>query len=48
MEITVAGRSWLACLSYLSGGGLLQTMNLISGRGKSKAWKTAFAALPAS
>lgn len=45
MEITVAGRSWLACLSYPSGSALWQTMNLITGRRQSKAWKAAFAEL---
>lgn len=45
MEITVAGRSWLACLSYPSGGALWQTMNLITGRKQSKAWKAALAEL---
>jgi hypothetical protein len=43
MEINVAGRSWLACLSYPSGSALWQTMNLITGRRQSRAWKAAFA-----
>ena len=47
MEISVDGRSWLACLEYPSGGALWQTMNLITGRKKSKAWKAALVA-PAS
>jgi hypothetical protein len=46
MELSIGDRTWLACLSYPTGGGLLQTINLISGRGRSKAWKAAFAALP--
>ena len=45
MEITVDGRSWLACLSYPSGSALWQTMNLITGRRQSKAWKAALAQL---
>ena len=45
MEITVGEHQWLACLAYLSGGGVLQTMNLFKGRGRAKAWKKAFAAL---
>ncbi|HNJ98020.1 MAG TPA: hypothetical protein PLV13_07845, partial [Ilumatobacteraceae bacterium] len=45
MEITVGEHQWLACLAYLSGGGLLQTMNLFTARGRAKAWKAAFAAL---
>ncbi len=48
MEIVADGRSWLACLSYPSGSALWQTMNLITGRGKSKAWKAALAELSAA
>jgi len=48
MEITVQGRSWLACLSYPSGGALWQTMNLITGRRQSTAWKAASSELAAA
>ncbi|MCY7298154.1 MAG: ATP-binding protein [Ilumatobacteraceae bacterium] len=48
MEITVQGRSWLACLSYPSGSALWQTMNLITGRRQSTAWKAAFSELAAA
>lgn len=45
MQIDAAGSEWLACLAYFSGGGLLQTMNLFTARGRAKTWKAALAEL---
>lgn len=45
MEIEAGGATWLACLAHLSGGGLLQTMNLFTARGAAKVWKQALSDL---
>jgi hypothetical protein len=45
MEATDAttGHRWLISMDYPSGGAVLQTIGLISGRKKAKAWRAAFA-----
>jgi hypothetical protein len=44
MEATdgVTGHTWLISMDYPSGGAIMQTFNLISGRKKAKAWRAAF------
>jgi len=44
MKIKAADRNWVVALDYPSGGALWQTLNLITGRKKSKAWRAALAA----
>lgn len=41
LEVETGGTQWLVCMEYPSGGAILQTMNLLSGRKKAKAWKAA-------
>ncbi|MFN8024210.1 MAG: hypothetical protein U0Q03_21955 [Acidimicrobiales bacterium] len=41
MEFELGGHEWIVCLAYPSGGALLQTMNLLTARGRAKAWKRA-------
>lgn len=39
-----ADRNWIVSLDYPSGGGLLQAMNMVTGRKKAKAWRAALEA----
>lgn len=48
MEIHVGRHDWLMCLSCPTGGAISQTVHLITGRSRSKAWKLAFAELTAA
>ncbi len=41
LEVETGGAEWLICMEYPSGGAILQTINLLSGRKKAKAWKAA-------
>lgn len=44
-EVTpTGGRTWLVSIDYPSGGSISQTMSLMSGRKKGKAWKAALEA----
>ena len=43
MEVDCSGSTWLISMDYPSGGAILQTLNLLSGRKKGKLWKAAFA-----
>ncbi len=44
MVIDGPGRKWVVSYDHPVGGAVLQTFNLMSGRGKAKAWKKALAA----
>ena len=43
MVVATPNRRWVVSHDYPTGGAILQTLNVISGRGKAKAWKKALA-----
>lgn len=47
MVIEAPSRKWVITHDHPVGGAMLQTLNLISGRGKARAWKKALAAAEA-
>ena len=44
MIVEEAGRRWVISHDYAVGGAVLQTLNIITGRGRARTWKRALAA----
>ena len=43
MVVSTPARRWVVSHDYPTGGAILQTLNVMAGRGKAKAWKKALA-----